>query len=63
MAAAFPDGVDPVFRRGLGNRNFTWQRNGIGLLKKRKPGYYQAEPAPGVAVLSDRVMALARGSA
>jgi hypothetical protein len=63
MAAAFPGNVDAVFRRVLGNRTFTWQQNGIGLLKKRKPGYYEAEPTPGVAVLSDRVMALARGTA
>jgi hypothetical protein len=63
MAAAFPGNVDAVFRRVLGNRAFTWNQNGIGLLKKRKPGYYDAEPAPGVAVLSDRVMALARGAA
>ncbi len=62
MAAAFPGNVDAVFRRVLGNRNFTWSQNGIGLLKKRKPGYYDAEPTPGVAVLSDRVMALARGA-
>jgi hypothetical protein len=63
MAAEFPDNADAVFRRVLGNRAFTWSRNGIGLLKKRKPGYYDAEPTPGVAVLSDRVMALARGAA
>jgi hypothetical protein len=61
MAAAFPDNVDPVFRRVLGNRNFQWTSNGPGLLKKRKPGYYESEPTPGVAVLSDRVMALSRG--
>jgi hypothetical protein len=63
MAAEFPGNVDPVFRRVLGNRAFTWNQNGPGLLKKRKPGYYDAEPTPGVAVLSDRVMALARGAA
>ncbi len=63
MAAAYPDNVDAVFRRVLGNRAFTWNQNGTGLLKKRKPGYYEAEPTPGVAVLSDRVMALARGAA
>jgi hypothetical protein len=62
MAAEFPGNVDAVFRRVLGNRAFTWQQNGISLLRKRKPGYYQAEPTPGVAVLSDRVMALARGT-
>jgi len=62
MAAAFPANVDAVFRRVLGNRAFTWNQNGTGLLKKRKPGYYDAEPTPGVAVLSDRVMALARGA-
>ena len=45
----------------LGNRNFQWTSNGPGLLKKRKPGYYETEPTPGVAVLSDRVMALSRG--
>jgi hypothetical protein len=61
MAEAFPDNVDPVFRRVLGNRNFQWTSNGPGLLKKRKPGYYESEPTPGVAVLSDRVMALSRG--
>jgi hypothetical protein len=63
MAAAFPGNVDAVFRRVLGNRNFSWSQNGGGLLKKRKPGYYRAEPTPGVAVLSDRVLALATGSA
>ena len=61
MAAAYPGNVDAVFQRVLGNRNFSWSRNGAGLLKKRKPGYYAAEPTPGVAVLSDRVMALAGG--
>ena len=63
IAAAYPDNVDAVFRRVLGNRTFTWNQNGTGLLRKRKPGYYEAEPTPGVAVLSDRVMALARGAA
>jgi hypothetical protein len=61
MAAAFPDQVDAVFQRVLGNRNFQWISNGPGLLRKRKPGYYESEPTPGVAVLSDRVMALSRG--
>ncbi|HXT88424.1 MAG TPA: hypothetical protein VN714_04115 [Trebonia sp.] len=63
MAAAYPENVDAVFRRVLGNGTFTWNQNGLGLLRKRKPGYYEAEPTPGVAVLSDRVMALARGAA
>src|ERR1700761_854667 len=61
LAAAFPGSVDAVFRRVLGNRNFTWSQHGVALLRKRKPGYYAAEPTPGVAVLSDRVMALASG--
>jgi hypothetical protein len=63
LAAAYPGNVDAVYRRVLGNRNFSWRQNGIGLLRKRKPGYYEAEPTPGVAVLSDRVLALARGAA
>jgi hypothetical protein len=63
MAAAYPGNVDAVFRRVLGNRTFTWQQNGSGLLRKRKPGYYAAERTPGVAVLGDRVLALARGAA
>lgn len=63
MAAAFPGNVDAVFRRVLGNRSFSWSQNGGGLLKKRKPAYYRAEPTPGVAVLSDRVLALAKGPA
>jgi hypothetical protein len=62
IAAAYPDSVDGVFRRVLGNRAFTWRQNGDTLLRKRKPGYYEAERAPGVAVLSDRVMALAGGA-
>jgi hypothetical protein len=45
----------------LGNRTFTWRQHGEGLLRKRKPGYYETEPLPGVAVLSDRVLELARG--
>jgi hypothetical protein len=63
MAAAFPGNVDAVFRRVLGNRTFSWNQNGISLLRKRKPGYYEAERTPGVAVLGDRVLALARGAA
>jgi hypothetical protein len=62
LAAAFPGSVDSVFRRVLGNRNFNWIANGPGLLRKRKPGYYESEPTPGVAVLSDRLMALAQGA-
>jgi hypothetical protein len=60
VAAAYPDSVDAVFRRVLGNRAFTWRQHGEGLLRKRKPGYYESEPLPSVAVLSDRVMELAR---
>ena len=63
MAAAFPGNVDLVFRRVLSNRNFSWSQNGSGLLMKRKPGYFRGDPTPGVAVLSDRVLALANGSA
>jgi hypothetical protein len=62
IAAAFPaENVDLVFQKVLGNRNFTWQRNGEALLRKRKPGAFAEEPTPGVAVLSDRVLDLARG--
>jgi hypothetical protein len=63
LAAAFPGNVDPVYRRVLGNRGFSWSQNGAALLKRRKPGYFAAEPTPGVAVLSDRVLTLARGVA
>jgi hypothetical protein len=63
LADAFPGHADAVYQRVLGNRNFSWRQNGSGLLRKRKPGYYEAEPTPGVAVLSDRVLALARGAA
>jgi hypothetical protein len=63
MAQAFPVNVDAVYRRVLGNKNFSWSQNGSGLLRKRKPGYFRADPTPGVAVLSDRVLALAQGSA
>jgi hypothetical protein len=61
MAAAFPDNVDAVFRRVLGNKYFSWNQNGPGLLRKRKPGHHDREPLPGVAVLGDRVLELARG--
>jgi hypothetical protein len=60
LAAAFPDTVDAVFRRVLGSKNFIWIQNGPGLLRKRKPAHYGREPLPGVAVLSDRVLELAR---
>jgi len=60
LAAARPDNADAVFRRVLGNRSFTWRQHGDALLRKRKPGYYETEPLPSVAVLSDRVMELAR---
>jgi hypothetical protein len=38
LAAAFPGTVDAVFRRVFGNRSFSWQQDGRGLLRKRKPG-------------------------
>ncbi len=60
LAAAYPQGADAVFRRVLGNRGFTWTQHGEALLRKRKPGYYESDPVPSVAVLSDRVMELAR---
>ena len=60
LAGAYPGNVDAVFRRVLGNRGFTWSQHGEGLLRKRKPGYYESDPLPGVAVLSDRVMELSR---
>jgi hypothetical protein len=62
VAAAYPGNVDAVFRRVLGNRGFSWRQHGEGLLRKRKPGYFEAEPLPSVAVLSDRLMDLARRS-
>ncbi len=60
VATAFGDNADAVFRRVLGNRAFRWREHGEGLLRKRKPGYYETGPLPCVAVLSDRVMELAR---
>ena len=63
LAAAFPRTVDAVFQRVLGSKNFIWIQNGPGLLRKRKPGHYAREPLPGVAVLSDRVVELARTTA
>lgn len=61
-AAAFPaQNVDLVFRKVLGNRNFTWRQHGESLLRKRKPGAFEDQQTPGVAVLGDRVLALARG--
>ena len=63
LAAAFPRTVDAVFQRVLGSKNFIWIQNGRGLLRKRKPGRYAREPLPGVAVLSDRVVELARTTA
>jgi len=60
VAAAYAPSADAVFRRVLGNRGFSWRQHGEGLLRKRKPGYFETEPLPCVAVLSDRVMELAR---
>ncbi|MBO0804649.1 MAG: hypothetical protein J2P25_16435, partial [Nocardiopsaceae bacterium] len=60
-AAGAAEQVDAVYRRVLGNRGFSWRANGEALLRKRKPSHYDGEPVPGVAVLSDRVLELARG--
>jgi hypothetical protein len=60
VAAVYPANTDAVFRKVLGNRAFSWRQHGEGLLRKRKPGYFEAEPLPCVAVLSDRAMELAR---
>jgi hypothetical protein len=60
VAAAYSRNADAVLAKVLGNRGFNWRQHGEGLLRKRKPGYFETEPLPGVAVLSDRVMELAR---
>ena len=60
LAAAYPETVDTVFRKVLRQRNFTWSEHGDALLRKRKPWYYEREPQPGVSVIGDHLLELAR---
>jgi hypothetical protein len=60
LAAAYPETVDTVFRKVLRQRNFSWSEHGDALLRKRKPWYYAQEPQPGVSVIGDRLLELAK---
>jgi hypothetical protein len=55
MARAHPDAADAVFRKVLRKPSFTWADHGEGLLRRRKPWYYEREPRPGVSVIGARL--------
>ncbi|ANH92369.1 hypothetical protein A8713_15435 [Streptomyces sp. SAT1] len=60
LAAAHPKTVDTVFRRLLRQPDFTWNRHGNALLRRRKPWYVETEQRPGVSVIGDRLGELLR---
>jgi hypothetical protein len=62
LAAAYPNGVDEVYRAALRQRHFTWSEHGEPLLRKHKPWYFDGMRRPGVAVIGSRLEQLLSSS-
>jgi hypothetical protein len=58
MAGAYPQTADAVFRKILRQPYFTWADHGEGLLRQRKPWYYEHEPRPDTTVIGARLAEL-----
>ncbi len=58
LAAAYPQTVDALFWKILGQSHFTWTQRGDALLCRRKPWYYEHETRPGIAVIGARLSEL-----
>jgi hypothetical protein len=60
LAAQYPDTVDQVFATLLGKPGFSWTRDGEALLARKKPEFFDREPAPGITVTGTRLAQLLR---
>ena len=60
LAAAHPDTADAVFRKVLRKPNVTWAEHREGLMRRRKPWYYECEPRPDISVIGTRLSELVR---
>lgn len=60
LAAQYPDTVDQVFAALLGKPRFSWTRDGEALLARKKPEFFDREPAPGITVTGTRLGQLLR---
>src|SRR5262245_35623692 len=45
---------------GPAQPNFTWAEHGEALMHRRKSGYYEREPIPGISVIGARLSELVR---
>ncbi len=55
-----PDGADAVFRALLRKPDFSWERDGEQLLRRRKKDYFDREPAPSFSPVGQRLVELVR---
>lgn len=57
LAKAHPAGASEVFRRLLKKKDFSWDRDGEALLRRKKPLYYSDPMRPSMVPLSPRLAA------
>ncbi len=60
LVARHPAEVNRVFRAVLGKSQFSWERDGEALLRRRKKEFFEREPRPSVSPVGDRVAELLR---
>jgi hypothetical protein len=60
LADRDPDRASVVFRRLLKRPRFDWNRDGEGLLREVKPGYFNRPPRLRVSPLSERLAVFAK---
>ncbi len=60
LVARHPAEVNRVFRAGRSKSQFSWERDGEALLRRRKKEFFEREPRPGFAPVGDRVAELLR---
>jgi hypothetical protein len=58
LAQRHPDGVDRVFRALLRKPDFSWSRDGEGLMRREKKALIEREPTPSISVVGDRLAEL-----
>jgi hypothetical protein len=58
LAQRHPDGVDRVFRALLRKPDFSWSRDGEGLMRREKKALIEREPTPSISVVGNRLAEL-----
>lgn len=62
LAADYPDSVDRVFAKLLGEKGFRWDRDGEAMLARKKPTFLHHEPTPSITVMPMRLAELCKTS-